>query len=412
MGRPRVLTLLTLAALTASGLPARAASPNVGTLSATDGSVSWTGTFDPILSPGTLESCRLGVCDKFALVVDLPASAAGAGNSVEVAVRWPSESTDTDLDLYVTDETGAVVAESSGLDSSAEIAHFPHLADGLFDVWVVPVTLSEPLGYEGRVEVEAPPATLPLRDLLPNMTTLEPHTLRIGTGEYYVDLVHNDHVSCYPEETTDPDERTPTRCLRFDQIAYNAGEGPLELRFAPLDPGAEGTPDLRQRIFATDGSSHEVTAEANMEFHAIHGHWHFSGFGLGRLYVDGDPAPVRQSNKKGFCLIDVDFERWAQKGNGPRRYSAPGCLEPDPDQDGDVVMGITNGWADVYNWFLADQFIDITGLPDGVYRLEVVADPNDTLVESVETDNATSTWICMIGNDVTKVSGPGAPCAD
>ncbi|MCA1833370.1 MAG: lysyl oxidase family protein [Actinomycetota bacterium] len=406
MGRSRVLTILFAAGLLATGMSARAATPSSGIVSSSNDALSWSGSFDAIVTPGILAECSLGICDKFTYTVNLAESAT---EEIEVAVRWLSESTDTDLDLFVTDEEGAVVGQSTGLDSSAEVAHIP-VSNGTFDVWVAPVTLDEPLQYSGRIEVESPPAVEPVRDLLPNMTTLEPHTLMIATGEYYIDPVHNEAVSCYPEEITDPDEQTPTRCLRFDQIAYNQGAGPLELRFNPIDPSNAGSPRLRQRIYSSDGTYREVTAEDAMEFHPIHGHWHYSGFGLGRLYVDGNPTPVRQSNKKGFCLIDVDFEGWGAKGNGPRSYSAPGCLVPDPDEGGDVVMGIDNGWADVYNWFLADQFIDITGLADGVYRLEIIADPGNTLVESDYTDNARSTWICISGTTVNKVAGPDAAC--
>lgn len=388
---------------------ARAAEPNLGTLDSTEGSVAWAASFEPIVASGTLESCALGVCDRFLLLVDLDEVERASG-VVEVGVRWVTDSTDTDLDLYVTDASGAVVARSAGLDSDAEIARLPAGANGLYDVWVVPSTIPDPLAYEGRAEFEPNVAPTPLRDLLPNMTTLEPHTVALATGQYYVDPVRNEAASCYPEETADPDElrpaRTPpvpVRCLRFDQIAYNAGAGSLELRFVPSE-GA-GTPPLRQRIYASDGSHTERTAESAMEFHAIHGHWHYSGFGLGRLY-DPDGDLVAQSNKKGFCLIDVEIERWAERGNGARAYSAPGCLTPDPGQDGDVVMGISSGWADVYNWFLADQFIDVTGVPDGAYRLEVVADPNDTLKESDETDNAGSTWICLTATEVRKAPAP------
>lgn len=408
MGRSRVLTLTVVAALATLSTPVRAADPSLGTLQTVDDVLAFSGAFAPIVTPAVVEQCAVATCDRYVLVVDLPVGA-DQGTSVEVAVRWPSESTDTDLELYVTDASGATVGSSTGLDSSAEVVHLP-TRNGVYDVWVAPSTLTEALTYEGRVEIERAPQVEPLRELLPNMTTLEPHTLRIGTGEYYVDPVRNDVVSCYPEETTDPDERIPTRCLRFDQIAYNDGAGPLELRFAPLDPASGGSPALRQRVVSSDGTWRERIAESQMEFHAIHGHWHYSGFGLGALFVDGDAQPVRVSQKKGFCLIDVDFEAWGAKGNGPRRNSAPGCLAPDPDQGGDVVMGITNGWADVYNWFLADQFIDITGLPDGVYRLEITADPNDTLLESDETDNASSTWICISGNAVAKVAGPSAAC--
>jgi hypothetical protein len=44
-----------------------------------------------------------------------------------------------------------------------------------------------------------------------------------------------------------------------------------------------------------------------------------------------------------------------------------------------MVNGISVGWADVYNWFLPGQFIEVSGLPDGYYRLETEADPNNTI---------------------------------
>jgi hypothetical protein len=30
-----------------------------------------------------------------------------------------------------------------------------------------------------------------------------------------------------------------------------------------------------------------------------------------------------------------------------------------------LIQGITPGWADVYDWYLPDQFIEVSGVPDG-----------------------------------------------
>ncbi|MCP4890142.1 MAG: hypothetical protein GY904_26510, partial [Planctomycetaceae bacterium] len=58
------------------------------------------------------------------------------------------------------------------------------------------------------------------------------------------------------------------------------------------------------------------------------------------------------------------------------------------------------GWTDVYTRGLANQWIDITGIPDGEYWLEVVVDPESQLLESDETNNVTRIIV-----DIT--DGPG-----
>ena len=56
-----------------------------------------------------------------------------------------------------------------------------------------------------------------------------------------------------------------------------------------------------------------------------------------------------------------------------------------------VEQGLSPGWADTYFWLLPDQAIDITGLPDGVYRLVTKSDPDDWFRESNEKNN--DTWV-------------------
>ena len=54
-------------------------------------------------------------------------------------------------------------------------------------------------------------------------------------------------------------------------------------------------------------------------------------------------------------------------------------------------MGLSVGWGDRYQWNLPDQYIDITELPAGQYRLLAIADPSNWFVETIETNN--STWV-------------------
>ena len=143
---------------------------------------------------------------------------------------------------------------------------------------------------------------------------------------------------------------------------------------------------LRQRVYASDGSFDEFTVDT-YEFHPTHAHFHYKNFGqafLYRLNPDGTLEKVRESRKNGFCMIDVENTRFGlddhglpYKGEAPRTYYFPRCNAPtERDEHGTyMVNGISVGWADVYNWFLADQYIEISGVPDGLYVIETMANP-------------------------------------
>ena len=73
----------------------------------------------------------------------------------------------------------------------------------------------------------------------------------------------------------------------------------------------------------------------------------------------------------------------------PRTYIAPDCLFPAYSDDSRdyFVQGITAGWADIYDYYLPDQFIDVLGVPDGAYILETLADPDGLLSENSTRNN-------------------------
>ena len=73
------------------------------------------------------------------------------------------------------------------------------------------------------------------------------------------------------------------------------------------------------------------------------------------------------AHKVSFCMADIRIDAWGEKGDGPRKYYAPDCLFP-VSSDGVIDhyrQGINNGWADVYDWYIPDQYIEVTGVPNG-----------------------------------------------
>jgi hypothetical protein len=60
-----------------------------------------------------------------------------------------------------------------------------------------------------------------------------------------------------------------------------------------------------------------------------------------------------------------------------------------PKLDG-LFAGISVGYADRYEAHLEGQFVDLTGLPEGRYVLTHTVNPEQTLIESDYSDNASS----------------------
>ena len=66
-------------------------------------------------------------------------------------------------------------------------------------------------------------------------------------------------------------------------------------------------------------------------------------------------------------------------------------------------MGISVGWGDRYGSSLRDQYIDVTDLTSGNYRLYATADLAEQFTEASETNNAT--WVDLKLSLSTKGKG-------
>lgn len=83
-----------------------------------------------------------------------------------------------------------------------------------------------------------------------------------------------------------------------------------------------------------------------------HGHTHYEGYGDYRLY-DAEGNLIPAGHKNGFCVMDLCGFGQYNCGN----------------------MGISAGCYDVYGVGTQCQWIDVTEVPDGVYRLAVIVNP-------------------------------------
>ena len=196
--------------------------------------------------------------------------------------------------------------------------------------------------------------------------------------------------------------------LRFSAMIVNVGAGPFEL--AASRPGTDSAWTVSQRLHHSDGSTTESPTAAGMIFDTgdSHGHWHVRDLEHYDLLRLDNGAKVGTSDKSGFCFFDTDSyaPQLAGAPAGPR-YSYTSCGHADSL---DVSMGLSVGWGDKYPWNFTGQYIDITSVDNGKYRLLATADQGGLFAEADETNNVTWADISLSrrhGRTSVKVLGYG-----
>ena len=160
------------------------------------------------------------------------------------------------------------------------------------------------------------------------------------------------------------------KLLRFDFLSYNAGNADLVV----------GSPAARPDLFV---------------WSAGHGHYHLKDFNEFLLFdAAGNLATV--GYKQAFCAIDI--ERISPTAAGSPQFN-----------DCNSDQGISAGWADVYGWFLACQFVVIDGVPDGDYTLQSTTNAQRRVGEDCFGDNTLWTGVRITGNAVQVIDPPFIP---
>lgn len=164
--------------------------------------------------------------------------------------------------------------------------------------------------------------------------------------------------------------------LRYTAVVVNIGSGPFELRATRPDTTSSSWTPV-QRIYDSEGGFRDVPAPSSQFVFAAnppefgggdgHNHWHVLDLETADLYRLDNGHDVGSLAKHGFCVYDNVAYRTSLAG-APASvvYRGSGCGTPTSTT---LVMGLSVGWGDRYGAGLPYQWIDITGLPNGRYRL-------------------------------------------
>jgi hypothetical protein len=371
-------------------------------------------------------------CESRSIVIDFPASTwSRPDDGVMIAIRHadPQDA----INLFVYGPDGKRIGASNGLDSDAQAVFVPHPVNGRYRV-VVNVTelANSGVTYEGRAYVRHDPCTEGNCRLLPFLMPKPPFSLHVtglplGPSTFAgfplpIPPGPATPRSCWIDETLAQGAR---RCLRFSSEIDNLGIGPLVLRFRLLQPLTDPGVDLQheyltgcrmQQVIEFSSGATTTRDAGSCVFHVPHGHFHYENmadFSLHAVNGDGSTgAALRTSRKQGFCLTDGRGYGFGTDAFAGRQYWFPNCNLPSAiDGNGWVRMGISPGWGDVYTWDVPAQYVDITGIADGVYDVVSVANPLGQIREAGGHSRGTAhTRVCLRGDTVLELAATATSC--
>jgi hypothetical protein len=195
------------------------------------------------------------------------------------------------------------------------------------------------------------------------------------------------------------------RLLRFTTIIVNVGAGPFET--IGSRPNTSTTQmAVKQRIFNDAGSYREISTPAVMFWAGDgHDHWHVRDVEAYQLTRLDNGRRVGTGAKHGFCYFDnTPYRLWLPGAPSSSVYGGCGTAA-----DLRVTTGLSVGWGDTYPAAIAFQWIDITGLKSGRYRLRATADPANWFAETNNANNSTWVNIKLTASGVRVVAyGPAA----
>ena len=177
------------------------------------------------------------------------------------------------------------------------------------------------------------------------------------------------------------------RLLRFTTMFVNVGHGPFELR-GHRESTSDPTMSINQIIYNADGTVRPIQTDAIAKYAGDgHDHWHVQNVVIYEVWRIGDVATTRRGSKIGFCFFDTSAARPGTPGaRRSRYYQEEWCGTNSVLRN---RVGVSVGWGDVYPWDFVLQWVDITGLPGGRYRVRATVDLQDDYDETVEDDNCT-----------------------
>ena len=187
------------------------------------------------------------------------------------------------------------------------------------------------------------------------------------------------------------------RYLDFAATVWNAGPSGLVVDGFRRD-NDENLMDAYQYFYDSAGQQIGYEQVGTMEWDERdgHTHWHFTDFASYRL-LNADKQLVVRSQKEAFCLANTDAVDYTLEGANWRPentdlHTACG------DQSSIAVREVLDaGSGDTYLQYLPGQSFDLQGLANGVYYIEVLANPDSRLRESSTANNSSLRKVTISG---------------
>jgi hypothetical protein len=173
--------------------------------------------------------------------------------------------------------------------------------------------------------------------------------------------------------------------LIFRTAVHNAGRGQLRI-VGQRASRAQPLLDARQLVVCANGGNETFSGVGVMGYvnGPTHRHWHYLDFARYALVGLSAGAPTVRSRKAGFCLTD-DYPIGLALPGKPREpvFIEPGnaCAGGQPGALS-AEEGISVGWGDEYEPYKEGQYVDLTYLPAGEYRLLNQVNSQRALAES------------------------------
>jgi hypothetical protein len=214
-------------------------------------------------------------------------------------------------------------------------------------------------------------------------------------------LIKNPPESALPDLVALPAWRIGTThvagrdLLSFSATVWVGGNGPLDVQGFRVN----SSPVMSAyQYFWQDGHVIGRVPAGTMGFDSQpgHNHWHFQQFAAYHLLGRSGKLALR-SQKTGFCIAPTDpvdlllpAAVWQPSFVGlSGQCGTPTALW--------VREMMPVGWGDTYRQSLAGQAFDITGLSNGTYYIQVIANPGHVLRETTAANDTSLRQVIISG---------------
>jgi hypothetical protein len=180
--------------------------------------------------------------------------------------------------------------------------------------------------------------------------------------------------------------------LRLEGYVTNLGAGPLHLSGNPQLADSEDptSHQVWQRVRSASGDLIKFAKPPVLfETSDGHNHFHLMEIVAYSLWDSTGTYRIRPGEKVGFCLLDAEELPDRHPHPGEQGFSEAGiedCMANRPGAT-TLLMGVTEGWRDIYENDVVFQWIDVSDVLPGRYRIAVEADPYDIVAEADEANN-------------------------